>query len=113
MDKFDTSSCGLTKKQIDYIKFAVKNAVSKRLPILPEPVEMALFFQGRDAWIFSWGLCAHSSSDQTISVSLEMVVKLKKEFCGCNVRKRYKFFCRVQLGQDIYQPKVSLKELVI
>jgi len=112
MVKFDTS-CGLTKKQIDHIKFAVKNTVSKHLPILPEPVEMALFFQGRDAWIFSWSLCAKPSLDQNISVSLEIVVKLKKEFYDCNVPKRYKFLCQVQLGQDIYQPKVSLKELAV
>jgi hypothetical protein len=112
MDKFDIS-CGLTKKQIDFIKFAVKNAVSKRLPILPEPVELELFFQGRDAWIFSWGLYAQPSIGHTVSVSLEIVVKLKKEFCDYNVRKRYKFLCEVQLGQDIYQPKLSLQEVAV
>jgi hypothetical protein len=111
-DKFDIS-CGLTKKQIDFIKFAAKRAISERLPILPESVEMLLFFQGRDAWIFSWRLCAQPTIDNTVSVSLEIVVKLKKEFCDCNVRKRFKFLCQVQMGQDIYNPKISLQEVAV
>nr|MBF0223654.1 hypothetical protein [Desulfobulbaceae bacterium] len=78
MDKFDIS-CGLTKKQIDSIKFAAKNAISGRLPRMPEPIEMKLFFQGRDAWVFSWGLCAQPSIGSTVSVSLEIVVKLKND----------------------------------
>lgn len=110
MDKFD-KSCGLTKKQIDHIKFAARHAAFKRLPTLPEPIETALFLQGRDAWVFRWGLCGQPSIGDVISVSLEIVVKLKKEFRSYNVRLCYKFLCRVQLGKDIYNPKVSLREV--
>ena len=79
MQKFDTS-CGLTKKQIGIVKYNVKNEISRQLPILPEPVEMKLFLEGRDAWIFSWCLLNKQypieSKDE---ISLEVVAKVINE----------------------------------
>ncbi len=49
MEKFDTS-CGLTRVQIHVINHVVKNDIGRHLPVLLEPVEMKLFFEGRDAW---------------------------------------------------------------
>ena len=41
MQKFDTS-VGLKKKQIDIVKYAVKNEINRQLPLLPEPIETKL-----------------------------------------------------------------------
>ena len=80
MQKFD-ASCGLTKKQIGIIKYNVKNGILRQLPILPEHVETKLFFEGRDAWIYSWCLLNEQNPfESTDEISLEVVAKLKKEF---------------------------------
>lgn len=55
MQKF-TPSCGLSAKEIGIIKFQIKNMINQQIALLPEHVEMKLFFQGRDAWMFSWFL---------------------------------------------------------
>lgn len=107
MNKFDTSS-GLTKKQIDIIKYVVKDKISKKLPILPEPVELKLFFQGRDAWIFSWGLKRQDHLESNDEISFDVVAKLKKEFHQYIESAHYKYSCKVKIQQDIYQPKVTI-----
>ena len=111
MQKFDTS-CGLTKKQIDIIKYNVKEKISRKLPLFPEPIDMKLFFEGRDAWTYSWNLKLYSSEPKH-NVSLEVVVKLKKEFHKYKENKYYKFSCKVQTRQDIYRPKVSITKINI
>ena len=110
MYKFDTSS-GLTKKQIDIIKYVVKNEILRQLPILPEPVEIKLFFEGRDAWIFSWSLNRQERIEAKDEISLDVVAKLKKEFHQYNEFTHYKFSCKVQPRQDIYRPKVSITKI--
>jgi len=107
MCKFD-KSCGLPQNQIGAIKFAIRNRISRHLPILSEPVETMLFLQGRDAWLYSWKLRRQPSDETKGSISLDVVVKLKKEFHHCEECRQHRFLCRVQLGSDIYQPKVSL-----
>ncbi len=109
MHKFDTS-CGLAKKQIDIIKYNVKDKISGQLPLLPESVEMKLFFEGRDAWIYGWNLIQYSA-EQQYKISLEVVVKLKKEFHNHSENKHYKFSCNVITRNDIYRPKVSVKKV--
>ena len=109
MHKFDTSS-GLTNKQIDIIKYVVKNEISKQLPILPEPIETKLFFEGRDAWIFSWSLSKQYAIDSKEEISLDVVAKLKKEFHHYNESTHFKYSCIVNLSQDIYRPKVTIKK---
>jgi hypothetical protein len=108
MQKFDTS-CGLSKKEIDIIKYNVKNEISRQLPDLPDPVETKLFLQGRDAWIFTWCLLNDKSpiaSNET--VSLEVVAKLKREFHHYQKTRHYNFLCKVQMQEDIYHPKLSI-----
>jgi hypothetical protein len=108
MQKFD-ASCGLTNKQIHIIKYNVKNAILRQLPILPEHVETKLFLEGRDAWIFSWCLLNKQNPiESTDEISLEVVAKLKREFHQYQESTQYKFSCKVQLRKDIYRPKVSI-----
>lgn len=107
MNKFDIS-CGLTKKEIDIIKYAVKDEISRQLPIFPELIEAKLFLQGRDAWIYSWELHEKHANKLNDSISLGVVVKLKREFHEYNECKHYKFSCRVWPGLDVYQPKISV-----
>jgi hypothetical protein len=108
MQKFD-ASCGLTKKQIGIIKYNVKNGILRQLPSLPEHVETKLFFEGRDAWIYSWCLLNEQNPiESTDEISLEVVAKLKKEFHHYQESTQYRFSCKVQLRKDIYRPKVSI-----
>jgi len=111
MRKFDSSS-GLTKNQIQIIKYAVKNEILKQLPILPEPIEIKLFLEGRDAWIFSWSLIEPHPIDcgPKDEISLDVVAKLKKEFHPYNETTHYKYSCVVNLRQDIYRSKVTIKK---
>lgn len=101
MPKLDTSS-GLTKKQIGTIKYAIKIAVERKLPILPEYVETKLFFQGRDAWIYSWRLLGQDQQNPLHPVLIEVDVTLKKEFDQQQLRERHTFLCQLQLKPDIY-----------
>ena len=110
MYKFDTST-GLTRKQIGIIKYAVKNEISRHLPVLPEPIETKLFLEGRDAWIFSWTLNKQYVTDSKVEISLDVVAKLKKEFHPYNESTRYKYSCIVRLRKEICPPKVTIKEI--
>ena len=112
MYKFDTSS-GLTKKQIDIIKYAVKDEILRQLPVLPEPVETKLFFEGRDAWIFSWSLNRQDRIESKDEISHDVLAKLKKEFHQYNESTHYKYSCKVKLRQDIYRPKVTITKTCI
>ena len=107
MCKFDTSS-GLTKNQIQIIKYAVKNKILGQLPILPEPVETRLFFEGRDAWVFSWSLNRQERIESKDEITLDVMAKLKKEFHQYNAATHYKFSCKVKLRQDIYRSEVTI-----
>ena len=108
MQKFDTS-CGLAKSQIGVIKFNIKNKALTKLPVLPEIVETKLFFQGRDAWVFSWNLKnQHVPIDSREKIKLEVVAKLKKEFHQYLEINRYHFSCSAQLTNDFYPPKISV-----
>ena len=112
MYKFDTS-IGLTKKQISIIKYVVKSEISKQLPILPERVETKLFFEGRDAWIFNWSLNRQDRIESKDEISLDVLVKLKKEFHQYNESTQYKYSCKVKLRQDMYRPKVTITKTCI
>jgi hypothetical protein len=107
MDKFD-ASCGLTKKQIGIIKFAVKNEVLRHLPILPELIETKLFLQGKDAWIYSWNLSDQQPAGSEDKISLEVVVNLKRGFHSYEKCTQYRFLCMVQMGRNIYRPRISI-----
>ena len=106
MDKFGTS-CDL-KKQIGIVKFAVKNKISRHLPILPDSIETELFLQGRDAWIYSWNLSDQQPAGSEDEISLDVVVSLEKEFHSYEKCTQYKFSCIVQMGRDIHRPKISI-----
>ena len=112
MQKFDPS-CGLSRKEIEIIKFLVKQEITRQLPLLPDPIETKLFLQGRDAWMFRWHLLNEKypiSSKEP--VTLEVVVKLKREFHCYQDTTHYKFSCKVKmLLEDLYHPKVTIKKL--
>jgi len=106
--KFDPS-CGLAKKQIDIIKYKVKREIGKQLPFLPEFLETKLFFEGRDAWIYSWCLSNRVHTIESgYEICLEVIAKLKREFHQYQERTQYKFSCKVKLSEDIYRSKVSI-----
>ena len=107
MQKFDTSF-GLKKKHIDIIKYVVKDEINRQLPLLPDSIETKLFFEGRDAWVYSWSLEKPYPLRSNDEIVLEVVVKLKKEFHHCKITTRHKFLCKVQQGEDIYHPKMSV-----
>ena len=107
MKKFDTSF-GLKKNQIAIIKYAVKNEINRQLPLLPDSIETKLFFEGRDAWVYSWSLEKPYPLGSNDVIFLKVVAKLKKEFHQCQKTTHYKFSCKVQQGQDIYRPKISI-----
>lgn len=110
MKKFD-ASCGLAKKQIDIIKYKIKDGILRKLPILPEYVETKLFFEGRDAWIFTWCLLNEQYPiESTDGIFLEIVAKLKKEFHLHHKLIRHTFLCNVHLSKDIYQPIISISK---
>jgi hypothetical protein len=108
MQKFDTS-CGISKKEIDIIKYNVKNEISCKLPDLPDLIETKLFLQGRDAWIFSWALLNDKYPiELNETITLEVVAKLKKEFHSYNKTTHYKFSCKIKRQKDLYHPKISI-----
>ena len=88
MCKFDTSS-GLTKKQIDIIKYAVKGE------------------------ILSWSLNGKDRIESKGEITLGVVAKLKKEFHQYNESTHYKYSCEVKLRQDIYRPKITITKTCI
>ncbi len=110
MTKFD-ASCGLTEKTIGAIKYRIKTLLNgKHLPILSENVEMKLFFEGRDAWVFNWELLKNDSGDPLNVICIGVTVKLKKEFHGLNIPVRYRYLCKVKMVDDIYRSVISIKE---
>lgn len=109
MTKFDTS-CGLTDKQIGTIKYSIKMAIRQLLPELPEHVEMKLFFQGRDAWTYSWQLLEQDAQEPLTVMTVKVVAKLKKEFHRHEERTRRIFLCKLRLEPDIYRPIESINE---
>jgi hypothetical protein len=109
MSKLD-ASCGLTSQQIGTIKFAIKRALDLKLPLLPDPIETNLFFEGRDAWIYSWDLLNQDAQKPLHPISVKVDVKLKKEFCQYQLRQRYTFLCKLELQPDIYSPIKSIHE---
>lgn len=113
MQKFDPS-CGLSKKEIGIIKYAVKNEINRQLPELPGSVETRLFLQGRDAWVFSWSLLNEEYPiESSETVSLEVVTKLKREFHRFQDTTHYNFSCNVKMVQDdFYNPKISITKNV-
>jgi hypothetical protein len=109
MKNFD-SSCGLTKAHIEIIKYRVKREIGKRLPLLPEHVEVQLFFEGRDAWIYGWWLLNNSFPIELgDEIRLEVVAKLKREFHQYQERTQYKFSCKVALIENVYRCNVSIR----
>ncbi len=108
MRKLDASS-ELSTKEIGIIKHNIKIEISRQLPELPDPVETKLFFQGRDAWLFGWSLLNEKipiKSNDTIS--LEITVKLKKEFHCYKITTHHNFLCKVQMQDDIFHPNLSV-----
>jgi hypothetical protein len=109
VNRFDTS-CGLTEKEIAIIRFNIKRELQARLPILPDNVETKLFFEGRDAWTYSWGLREQPKSTPPGRLYVDVTAKLKKEFHYLELPKRHRFLCRVQIGSSIYHPTISIQK---
>jgi len=107
MPKFDTS-CGLTKKQVGIVKYAIKRKIDHKLPVLPDDVETKLFFQGRDAWTYRWNLLEHDSASHLHPMLVEVEAKLKKEFHPYCLSRCHLFRCGLRLKPDIYSPVVSI-----
>ena len=85
MSKLDTTT-GLSAKQIGVIKYKLKNAIDQLLPLLPDSIEMKVFFEGRSAWIYIWRLLDQGPIDLGHPISVEVLVKLKKEFMKFHLR---------------------------
>ena len=112
MSKLDAST-GLTTKEIGAIKYNVKKEIARQLPELPDPVEIKLFFQGRDAWLFSWNLLNEDLPiESNDTISLEVTVKLKREFHDYRITTRQNFLCKVKMQEDIYRPKLSVTKSI-
>ena len=109
MIKFDTT-CGLTKKEIAIIRYNIKKDLRMRIPLLPEKVEIKLFFEGRGAWTYSWGLRELPESAPVKRLYVEVTAKLKKEFHYLEQPRHHRFLCKVQVGPSIYHPKLSIRE---
>lgn len=107
MCKLD-SSCVISEKEIGTIKYAIKKALLKHLPVLPDNVEMKLFFEGRDAWIFNWDLKCQAQSDPLDNQCIGVKVKLKKEFHYLEFPTDHVFLCKVQRGINIYSPEILI-----
>lgn len=114
MQKFDLT-CGLSKKEIEIIKYNIRGKILRQLPVLPDKIETMLFFQGREAWVFSWLLLNKKSQleSNVTTTSLEVVAKLKKEFHSYQNTKQFKYSCKVKMNRDdLYHPKIIIKNIV-
>ncbi len=107
MNKFDTS-CGLTELEIGIVRYNIKKDLLKHLPVLPESVDMNLFFEGRDAWTYRWELRERGRGAPLASLYVGVMMKLKKEFHYLEMPRLYKFLCIVQKGLSIYDPIISI-----
>ena len=86
----------------------MKDEISGQLPELPDSVETKLFLRGRDAWVFNWGLLnTKLPLESNEIVSLEVAVKLKKEFHNYMKIVHYKFLCNIKRQNDIYYSQVD------
>lgn len=87
----DDESC-LTTKELDAIKFKVKNELKgERLPFLPDPVEEMLFMQGRGAWTYKFTEFEVACNRKSKSIKFNIGALLKKEFRKFARQCRYKF----------------------
>ena len=109
MNKFDTS-CGLTEKEIAIIRFNIKRDLQIRLPVLPDKVDTKLFFEGRNAWTYSWGLRERPKCAPVARLYVEVTAKLKREFHYLELPRRHRFLCEVQVGPSIYHPEISIQK---
>lgn len=107
MGKFD-ASCGLKKKEIDIIKYAINHKIIRQLPLFPDHIEEKLFLQGRDAWMFRWNLLNKLPVKAKEPIALAVTVKLKKEFHNFTKHKIFNYSCMVKLGKDIYKPDMTI-----
>ncbi len=108
MSKLDPS-VGLSTKEIGVIKYNIKNEISRQLPELRDPVETRLFLQGRDAWVFGWNLLNKSIHlERNDIVLIDVIVKLKREFHNYQSVKYHEFTCKVQMHDNLYDPKISV-----
>lgn len=113
MQKFDLT-CGLSKNEISIIKYNIRDKILRQLPVLPDKIETMLFFQGRDAWVFSWLLLNEKSQleSNVATISLEVVAKLKKEFHNYQKTKQFKYSCKAKMHRDdLYHPKIIIKNI--
>jgi len=109
--KFD-SSTGLSIKEMEIIKYNIKNKISQKLPELPDHVETRLFFQGRDAWMFSWKLMNKDIPiNSNEAIALEVTIKLKKEFHEYVTDTKFRYLCNVEMQEDLYHPKLSMRKI--
>jgi hypothetical protein len=112
MGKLDAST-GLSPKEIGVFKYKIKSEIGYQLPELPDHVETRIFLQGRDAWTYTWNLLnASIPIRKNDAISIEVVVKLKKEFHCYQIKTRFKYMCNVKRQQDMYHPKLSVTEIV-
>jgi len=110
MPKLDIS-CGLKKSEIDMIKFAIGNMhLRLKLPLMPEHIEMKLFFEGRDAWTYSWQLLGQDAEHRLYPMLVEVEAKLKKEFHQYQSRKIYTFICQLELKPERKSPVRAIYE---
>jgi hypothetical protein len=77
MNKFDTSY-GLSEKEVGVIKYNIKRKLLLHVSVLPDNVEIKLFFEGRYAWTFHRGLREQPASAPPVCLYVEVTVKLKK-----------------------------------
>lgn len=110
IQKLDVA-CGLTPKQIGAIKFMIKQSIGLELPFLPDHVETKLFMEGRDPWIYAWRLINQDSKNPTHPVSVEVDVKLKKEFFQYQTETHHTFLCSLELLPDMYASKPRVRKM--
>jgi hypothetical protein len=103
-------SCGLTPKQIGAIKFMIKQSIGLELPFLPDHVETKLFIEGRDPWTYAWRLINQDSKNPTHPVSVEVDVKLKKEFFQYQTETHHTFLCSLELLPDMFTSKPRVRK---
>ncbi len=110
MAKFDTS-CGLPEKTLAIIKGVIRTElIRKHLTALPQNIETILFFEGREAWVFSWELLENDSGDAPNILRVGVKTKLKKEFHRLNIPVQCRYLCKVEMVFDVYSPVISIQE---
>lgn len=110
MPKLDLS-CGLTEFQVSSIKFHVKAKIGTLLPLLPDPIEMMLFMQGRYAWRYNWELIDQDAEDKLHPVIVDVDINLKKEFIQFLECTHYKYRCKLEMQPDKYSPLKYVRKI--